>query len=126
MTVEITCKVRGNAFQIPFEKIAVKILGKKYSLSLVLSGDKLARRINRTYRKKDYPSNVLSFPLGSSESEIFLNVRKAEREARQFGITARERVALLFIHGCLHLRGMKHGHKMEVEERTVLKRFGFK
>lgn len=125
MGVEITCTVRGRTTSIPFEKIAGEILGKSYSLSLVLSGDKLARRINRTYRKKDYSPNVLSFPLQKNEGEIFLNVRKAEREAHAMKIPSRARIAHLFAHGCFHLRGLKHGAKMDTEEQRILKRFGF-
>ncbi|MEK7132540.1 MAG: rRNA maturation RNase YbeY [Patescibacteria group bacterium] len=76
-------------------------------------------------KKKDYPANVLSFPLSKHEGEIFLNVRKAEREAKVAGISARARIALLFIHGCLHLRGFRHGTAMEKLERNTLKKFGF-
>ena len=124
-TIEVR-RTAARAPRIDFVAIARDLLPERYILSLVVCGDTLARRINRAYRKKDYAPNVLSFPLGEYEGEIFLNVRKAEREARAAGISARERIALLFVHGCLHLRGMKHGHKMEAEEREILKRFGFK
>jgi len=95
-------------------------------LSLVLCADTLARRINRTYRKKEYTPNVLSFSLGRSEGEIFLNVRKAARESVALKIAASERVAHLFIHGCLHLKGHKHSDKMDSEEIRVLRQFGYR
>ncbi len=126
MAVEITCKVRGPTLAMPFGKIVRQILGENYSLSLVLAGDKLTRKINRTYRKKDYPANVLSFPLSKNDGEIFLNVRHAEREAKALGISARSRIAHLFTHGCLHLAGFSHGRKMDSEEDRVLARFGYK
>ncbi|MDO8561682.1 MAG: rRNA maturation RNase YbeY, partial [bacterium] len=110
---------------IPFEKMAREILGRNYVLSLVLSGDALARRMNRTYRKKDYTPNVLSFPLLKNDGEIFLNVRKAEREARALGIPKRQRIAHLFMHGCLHLAGLPHGKKMDNSEKRILSKFGF-
>lgn len=133
MTVEITCTVRGSGpgysrgrtLGIPFQKIAREILGEQYLLSLVLSGDKLVRRINRKYRKKDYAPNVLSFPLSKSEGEVFLNVRKAEREARSLGIPGHSRIAHLFVHGCLHLVGIPHGKKMDSSEKRILAKFGF-
>ncbi len=125
MTLDITCTVRGRVVGIPFEKIARDILDRHYVLSLVLTGDALARRINRAYRKKDYAPNVLSFPLLKNEGEMFLNVRKAEREARSLGIPRRLRIAHLFIHGCLHLKGYKHGARMETMENGVLKKFGY-
>ena len=125
MGVEVTCTVRGSRINIPFGKISREILGKDYSLSLVLSADMLARRINREYRKKDYAPNVLSFPLQKNEGEIFLNVRKAEREAHSAGLPSRSRIAHLFAHGCLHLSGLPHGKKMDDSEERVLAKFGF-
>lgn len=99
------------------------VLGSSYQLSLVLCGDTLARRINIAYRKKSYYPNVLSFELDPKEGEIFLNIRKAEREARAMGTSPRKRATLLFVHGCFHLKGLKHGERMEAAERRVLKRF---
>jgi len=100
------------------------ILGIRYQLSLVICADTLAERINREYRNKSYKPNVLSFPLSKTEGEIFLNVRKAAREAKQYGIPQREREALLFVHGLLHLKGMVHGRTMESTEQRVLRSFG--
>lgn len=109
------------------------ILGERYQLSLVLCGDSLARRINKTYRlptlklrqarKKNYSPNVLSFPLDTYEGEIFLNVRVGAREARRFQVSLRQRLTLLFIHGCFHLKGMRHGTKMEKLEEKTLRKF---
>jgi len=124
-TTEIRRTISSRVPRVPFEKIARDIFSERYVLSLVICGDALARRINRAYRKKDYAPNVLSFPLGGYEGEIFLNVRKGEREAKAAGISARERIALLFVHGCLHLRGFKHGKKMEGLEKSTLKKYGF-
>jgi probable rRNA maturation factor len=101
------------------------ILGKGYSLSLVICGDSLAQRLNSEHRKKNYKPNVLSFPLDDSEGEIFLNVRKAAREAKAAGISVNNRIALLFVHGCYHLKGHEHSDAMEAAEQKVLKKFGF-
>ncbi|HET8581282.1 MAG TPA: rRNA maturation RNase YbeY [Candidatus Paceibacterota bacterium] len=101
------------------------ILGKDYALSLVLCGDTLAQKLNRTYRNKEYKPNVLSFPLDRTEGEVFLNLRKAEREAAAAGSTANERIALLFVHACFHLKGYDHGDRMERAEERVLARFGY-
>lgn len=108
---------------IPFQEIARAILGEKYDLSLVICGDELARRMNITYRKKSYAPNVLSFPYSKTDGEIFLNVRKAEREARKFKTTLKKRLALLFVHGCFHLKGLDHSDYMEVQERKVLRKY---
>ena len=115
--------VRSSIPSLPFDSIARPLLGPRYHLSLVICGDKLARRINVEYRKKSYSPNVLSFPIGKDEGEIFLNVRKAAREGRQFGVSYKARLALLFIHGCLHLKGLRHGRTMELQEQKTLRDF---
>lgn len=122
--VEIRSTLRGPVPRLAFERIAREVLGSAYSLSLVLCGDTLARRINVRYRKKDYSPNVLSFELGRGEGEIFLNLRKAEREARQYDTSVQKRAALLYVHGLFHLKGLAHGEKMEKAEQTVLRKFG--
>lgn len=134
MSLDITSTLKGpapfakGAGRLPFEKIARAMLGHRYELSLVICGDSLARRMNQKYRparpgKKTYASNVLSFPLTKNEGEIFLNVQKAAREARRLRIPLKGRLALLFVHGCFHLKGFRHGRTMESKERRVLRAF---
>ena len=142
MTTEITKTLRGSVPRIPYEKIADAILGKSYELSLVVCGDGLARRMNKEYRKKNYRPNVLSFPLSKTEGEIFLNVRTAAREdpnyngvvgrgaARRLPTSllkrmARNHIAYLFVHGCFHLKGLRHGRIMEAQEQRILRIFHF-
>ncbi|MBI5457387.1 rRNA maturation RNase YbeY [Candidatus Kaiserbacteria bacterium] len=125
MKTGITTTIRGPMPRIPFEKIARAILGKNYELSLVICGDKLVRRMNQKYRKKSYRPNILSFPLSKDEGEIFLNVRAAAREARRLKVPLRDRLALLFVHGCLHLKGLQHGRIMEAQEQRILRVFHF-
>lgn len=124
MSIDTTTTIRGRVPRIPFEEMARQVLGPSYQLSLVICGDSLARRINIEYRQKSYFPNVLSFPLSKTEGEIFLNVRKAEREARLGGIAAQKRIALLFVHGLYHLKGLDHSDEMERLEQKTLARFG--
>ena len=119
-----TLKISPEKWRIPFGAIKRDILGEGYSLSLVICGDSLSQKLNRTYRNKTYKPNVLSFPLDRTQGEIFLNVRKAEREAASMGIALRSRLALLYVHACFHLKGYDHGDLMEKKERAVLKKFG--
>jgi probable rRNA maturation factor len=110
----ISKSIKAPLPRVPFLKIKEKVLGKNYELSLVFSGDKLSRKLNRTYRNKEYPTNHLTFPITENSGEIFINPARA----KQFSI------AHLFIHGILHLKGMAHGRKMELREKTLLKAFG--
>jgi len=123
--VEIKRTVKTSV-RLQFEAMAREVLPKDYELSLVICGDTLAQRMNKEWRKKTYKPNVLSFPISKKEGEIFLNIRKAEREAKAMGIPAKWRLAHLFIHGCAHLKGHYHSDRMDALETRVLKRFGFK
>ncbi len=122
-TTDIRNTTRSSSPRVPFEHIAREILGKEYSLSLVICADRLSRRMNRVYRKKTYAPNVLSFPISKTEGEIFLNIRKAEREAKQFDMPVLKRIAHLFVHGCFHLKGYDHSDTMDALEIRVLKKF---
>lgn len=116
---------KGTPKGVPFREIKERVLGKKYDLSLVLCGDSKSRRLNRTHRSKDYATNVLSFPLDDTTGEIFLNIRKAEREAKKYNHSTKKHIVYLLIHGMLHLKGFAHGSTMESEEVKILKHFGF-
>ena len=122
-TLDIKRTVKDTV-RLPFAHMAAAALPKGYQLSLVICGDRLAQRMNKEYRKKTYHPNVLSFPLSKTEGEIFLNIRKAAREARTQGLSTREWIAHLFVHGCFHLAGYDHGDKMEALESKILKKFG--
>ena len=76
------------------------------------------RELNRRYRRKDESTDILAFPLGKDSGEIIVCRSVAAKRAKAFGLSARDYLAYLVIHGCLHLRGLKHGRTMErLEDR---------
>ncbi len=99
-------------------------MGKDYELSIVIVGDKRSQTLNATYRNKTYVPNVLSFPLDEQNGEIFLNLKQAKREHKARGESYEYFVALLVVHGMLHLKGMKHGSTMEKQEARILAKLG--
>ncbi len=117
-------KDRGPA--LPFSSFKEIILGASYELSLVVVGDARSQTLNKTYRKKTYIPNVLSFPLDKKQGEIFLNLKQARREYKDRGESYEYFVALLVVHAMLHLKGMRHGSTMEKKEEQLLAKFGIK
>ncbi|MFC1614956.1 rRNA maturation RNase YbeY [Patescibacteria group bacterium] len=109
---------------LSFVHIKEQVLGKKYNLSLVFIGDTLSRKLNKEYRDKDKATNILSFPISKDEGEIFINLRRAKKDAPSFKKRYNEFVAYLFVHGVLHLKGLNHGEAMESEESKLVKKFG--
>ncbi len=100
-----------------WQKVSDRVLGPDYDLSLVFASDELSQKLHREHKGKDTPTNVLSFPLGKDAGEIFLNPSVAKREAKLFGETAKNRLIYLLIHGCLHLKGLTHGSRMDAKEK---------
>jgi probable rRNA maturation factor len=117
--------VKESTPRVPFKKIKESVLGKRYPLSLVLCGNMLSKKLNKEYRKKNAPTNILSFPLGEDGGEIFLNIFQIKKEAKEQKAGVARHTAYVFIHGLLHLKGFSHGSTMEREEAKLLRRFGF-
>ncbi len=101
------------------------ILGKNYDLSIVYVDEKKSREMNKKYRKKDKPTNILSFALHKNTGEIVLCPKVIRREAKSFKKTFSRYLGFLVIHGMLHLKGLKHGSKMEMAEEKYLSRTKF-
>lgn len=102
---------------MPFLAIKNNILGKSYELSLALVDRQISQKINKTYRGKNKPTNVLSFAINKGAGEIILcpSVIKAESKdkTKNFGKSYTELFGFLVIHAMLHLKGLKHGAIME-------------
>lgn len=120
----ITNRTKGKLPSLPFVKMKNTVLGKNYELSLVCIGNKASQRLNKAYRGKDTPTNILAFPLDGTEGEIFIDLKKSGAEAPSFERSYSNFIGFLFIHALLHLKGFEHGSKMERKERVVRKKFG--
>jgi len=80
-------------------------------VAVVFAGDGTLHRLNRTYRGKDQPTDVLSFPgpggpLGLGD--VLISVATAERNARALGRTLPQELDVLALHGFLHVLGYDH------------------
>lgn len=123
MSFTIVKQSKANLPKVDYEKIAKRILGQDYDLGLVLCTPATIRKLNRSYRGKDKVSNILSFPYGKKGGEIFIVPSLAKTEAPSFDENFTEHLRHLFIHGCLHLKGMTHGSKMDKREKELIKIF---
>ncbi len=108
---------------VPFLSIKEKLLGKNYTLTIVFCSPDESRLKNKTYRDKDYPTNILSFPLSKNEGEIYISLLTARRDAKKFAMSYHRFLHLLIIHGCLHLKGHAHGSTMEKLEDSYLNKY---
>lgn len=97
-----------------------------YQVTLVLADDFEMRTLNRTWRGKDAPTNVLSFPAGAGPSEagllgdVALAYETTLNEARATNIALADHVAHLVVHGVLHLLGFDHMREDEAERMEAI------
>jgi len=103
-----------------------------HELSIVITDDTQVKELNRTYRGKDEPTNVLSFPMQEGEfsditpgllGDVVISLDTAEAEAIAAGISTDERMSQLLVHGILHLFGFDHelgeNQAREMEEKSL-------
>jgi probable rRNA maturation factor len=96
------------------------------------TGDAELRRLNRTYLRHDYATDVLSFPAIAALPDRFagdlaISVDRAAAQAREFGHSLKNELCILMLHGCLHLAGLDHetdSGTMQRAERRWRKAFG--
>ena len=96
---------------------AVGVSGEVYVL---LADDATLKRLNKSFRGKNKPTDVLSFPAGPSTvffgepeapelaGDLAISLETAARQAKHFGHTLKDEVRILLLHGLLHLAGYDH------------------
>lgn len=105
------------------------------NLSLTFVGTTRMQKLNRTYRQRDYATDVLAFPmqdvLQSSLAfvgDVVICIPVALAQAARFDNTADEEILRLLIHGTLHLLGYDHettereAKRMKRKEHTIFRR----
>ena len=120
MPVDILRKGAGRDYPSrKLKKIALKVLElleqNQAELSLALVSNAEIRRLNAKYRKKDYPTDVLSFPVEDRLpvgerllGDVIISVEKARQQAKERRRSLDQEVVTLLIHGVVHLLGYDH------------------
>ena len=90
-------------------------------VSIVAVGNDWMRKLNRQFLGRDETTDVLAFSLGEDakvEGEIYVNLDRARRQARDYGVSLTNEVTRLVVHGLLHLVGYSD---KDVSERRLMK-----
>jgi probable rRNA maturation factor len=96
------------------ERVLDAIKAEDWRVTIVFCGDAFIRLLNKQYRQKDEPTDVLSFTMGERRRGVFyagdivISVETLEQNARAFSVAKKEELRRLIIHGILHLSGMDH------------------
>jgi probable rRNA maturation factor len=122
---------QGWLEQVIQKTLAMEGVSSKIELGLVITNDETVRGLNREYRGADMPTDVLAFALAEGYGnhvpfitppdglvhlgEVILSYPRAVKQAEEYGHSVEQEVALLVIHGVLHLLG----YEDEVPEREM-------
>ncbi len=97
-------------------------------VSVLLTNDAEIHELNLAYRKKDKPTDVLSFPMDDELllGDIVISIERAASQAVSFDVTLDEELGRLVVHGLLHLLGYDHvkggrqAREMKEKEEALL------
>ncbi|MCA8911469.1 MAG: rRNA maturation RNase YbeY [Planctomycetes bacterium] len=108
--VDVTSTIRSTVDRKLIEQAVNAALGRaNATVSVVVIGDKRMRSLNRDALGHDYVTDVLSFDHGDSPEgsvfEIIVCAPHAGRQAKRYGVPAKQELARYVIHGCLHCLG---------------------
>lgn len=142
--LEISNLTRTRVDAAYLKKVAAAALKKikrgNAELSVVFVGERRMRTLNRRYRLKNRPTDVLSFSQEGAETfvktpervvrlgEVILCAPVAKEQARRLGHSFNKEAAILLVHGILHLAGHHHerggeeAKKTEALQKKILKR----
>lgn len=114
------------------ERVLSAVGESRSELSLELVGDRRMRRLNREYRKKDRSTDVLAFPIREAVmpqgmrpvtemlGDVVISLPTALRQAKEAGRSIDDELAMLLVHGVLHLCG--YDHERNPREATRMSR----
>ena len=116
------------------KQVAPELANERLSASVLFTLDEEVQALNREWRSKDQPTNVLSFPMlaradllelapaGGPEllGDIALAFETCDREAAAKGVALVEHAAHLVVHGLLHLAGHDHEDESEAQSMEAL------
>ncbi|QRY81251.1 rRNA maturation RNase YbeY [Pseudomonas sp. PDNC002] len=135
--LELDLQVASEAAGLPSEaefrtwcELALRQRQNDSELTIRLVDEPEGRELNKTWRHKDYATNVLSFPADVPDElldipllgDLVICAPVVTREAAEQGKSAEAHWAHLVIHGCLHLLGYDHIDDVEAEEMESLER----
>ncbi len=116
-------EISKKLIKVYVEKILKELELKNVEVSITLTDDETIREINKQWRGKDKPTDVLSFPQEETIGykykvlgDVIISLPYAKKQAKEIGFTLKEEVLRLLIHGILHLLGYDHERSEEDEK----------
>ena len=121
-------KSTGNQTLTTFAESAKRAVGVKGTVSIIVTDDRSMQALNKQFRKKNKPTDVLSFPsdIQGHAGDIAISEEIAAMQAKILGHSLHTELKVLVLHGLLHLAGYDHESddgKMARKESSLRKKF---
>jgi len=135
--IEINNSVNFSVDKKSFSQVAKVVLKgenrERENISLAFIGKVEMKKLNKKFRKKNKPTDVLSFLLNEKEcfGEIIICPEVVAGNAKRYGVSAQSEMLKVFVHGILHLCGYDHEKSgkeaeiMEEKQNFYLSKFNF-
>ncbi|MCI6151538.1 rRNA maturation RNase YbeY [Fusobacterium perfoetens] len=128
------------------EKYVIDVLNKEYEsdkevyVSILLTGNEEIQRVNRDFRGKDMPTDVISFAYHDNEEadnglydslgDIIISLERVEEQRKDYGHSFKREFYYVLTHGLLHLMGYDHIEEedkkiMRAKEEEILEGYGY-
>lgn len=123
MEIIINDLARSRIDRRLLKRLADRVSRKKWIVSISFVRKEKMKQLNRTYRRKNRPTDVLSFSMkeGSLLGDVIICPAVARSNARKYKISYQSEIGRLAVHGLLHLLGHDHGKRMFDLQDRILK-----
>lgn len=133
MAVQYASELSGLPSPLQFKRWARNTIRVDSEITLRIVDEAEGRELNKTYRQKDYATNVLTFPLAEEPfimADIVICAPVVAKEAKEQGKSLEAHFAHLTAHGVLHAHGYDHeiveqAELMESVETEILTKLGY-
>jgi len=136
-------KINENKIKAYIQQILTICQYQDFDIGIWFTTNQTIRKFNKTYRKKDKPTDILSFSfypeLKAGEKiksqsdddknlgDLIISTEFAQKDAKQSGRSLHEHIKILLVHGICHLLGYDHiteadYKKMKAKEESILKK----
>jgi len=97
---------------------------QKRDLSVTLCTNAFIKKLNKKYRHKNKPTDVLSFAMQDKKmlGDIIVSVPLAKKNSKLYGTNLLEEIVFLVVHGIIHLLGFNHQIKRDAKKMQALEK----
>lgn len=137
LNLDLGISIEGYENEINFEEVEkyiTEVLNKEYEsdrevyVSVLLTGNEEIQNVNRDFRGKDMPTDVISFAYHDNEEactgifdtlgDIIISLERVEEQRKDYNHSFKREFYYVLTHGLLHLLGYDH---MEEEEKKIMR-----